>query len=1028
MPLFDSLKHKLVGLWFASLLLALLAMGGVFALLVDDLHAQGARKEIRAAFLTLRGRIAATESSLQAHAGLLTRRREVIAALNLISDYQDPADYQPLIFDPEKRRLGGELAKQAQAGGLRLVAAYADDGELAAFRDRKGGGLERVGYLSYLDGRSRVMVSEDQGRTFELSDEPPNCLAHPLDEPRETIRYRPCPAGPGLALEVVREVHHNATDGTSERIGHIRAVSVLGDEFAERLAAELRLGFAFRIDDGPLVGELGAPLPAAAEERLEGGFEHLQWPTADEHYVGMARVTLSDPSHSVRFYFARDAGQRAAELRTFQNALFLALPGILLVMIPLGLWLTGRTILRPLERLADGAAAVTDGRYPALEGFAGNDELDRLAHAFNAMTEEIRGREAQLRRLSQVVEQGPVSVIITDPEGRIEYVNPKFCEVTGYTAGEVLGERPNILKSGHTDPESYGRLWRTVLGGGIWRGEFLNRAKNGRLYWESAAISAIRDGDGEITQLLAVKADVTAQKEAEHALRDSEARLAEAQRIAHVGSWEWEVLNGRMRWSRELYRIFESDPEGFAPTFEATLERIHPDDRMLIQRRIDDALAKRQRFSAVHRILRPGGGERVLHSEGRVEVDEEGKPIRLFGISQDITQRRLMEDELRAAKEQAEAASAAKGEFLATMSHEIRTPMNAIIGMADLLGDTGLDDEQGLYVDALRRNGSILLTLLNEILDLSKLEAGRVEPERIPFALEPLIDDVLTPFRAPAESKGLTLRHEIAPEVPAALLGDPGRLRHILLNLLGNAVKFTDRGGVELRVTAAEGERLRFSVLDSGIGIPAEKREAVFEAFTQADGSTTRKYGGTGLGLTLCKRLVELLGGEIRLRDNPGGGSIFEFDLELPAHVGAPSARDEGAAPPLPEGLRILLAEDAEDNVLLIERYLARGGVRLTVADNGLAAVEAFQEGEFDLVLMDVQMPVMDGIEATETIRQWERREGRPHTPILALTAFTLSGEVERCLQAGCDAHLSKPVKKKTLLTAIARHASRRAA
>ena len=1031
--LLSSVKHKLVAIWFASLLVALMAVAALFASLLDDLHRQTAEKEIRAAFLTLRGRLGGMESTLKAHAGLLARRAEVIAPLNLIDHYQDPQDYQPLIFDPEKRTLARELAKQAQSGGLWLVAAYDNAGALIAYRDQRGDGVERLGYLSYRDGTPYAMESEDQGKTFHEVARVSPCVATPPVDTDGKVNYHACEPTPGLILEVVAPVLHRLPDGSRERVGQIRALTVVGKEFAAALAAELRLHFAFHSEAIPFTGDLGAVDPAELPlDTPTKGFEQLTWPPVAEHYVGIARLELDEEQPPIHFYFSQSKGRQVAELRTFRNALFFALPGIGLVMIPLGWWVIGRTILRPVERLARGAEAVTEGEYPELKGFDGRDELSRLAHAFNTMTGEIRGREQTLRKLSQVVEQGPVSVIITDTEGRIEYVNPKFRELTGYRDDEVIGQRPNLLKSGHTSDEEYARLWHTIQSGGIWRGEFLNRAKDGRLFWESAAISGVRDAGGEITHFLAVKSDVTVRKEAEQALRESEARLAEAQRIAHVGSWQWDVRRERMEWSVELFRIFEVEPEGYQPSFATTLERIHPDDREMVRRRLDDTLAGKRRFSAIHRILRPNGGTRVLHSEGRLELDEEGRPLLLFGISQDITQRRLMEDELRTAKEQAEAASAAKGEFLATMSHEIRTPMNAIIGMADLLDDTPLNGEQNQYVDVLRRNGAILLTLLNEILDLSKLEAGQMQPERTPFELAPLIDEVLTPFRAPAEAKGIGLHSEIGSAVAPTLIGDAGRLRHILLNLIGNAVKFTESGGIELRIEPRgdDPNRLTFTVTDSGIGIPEEKHRAIFEPFTQADGSTTRRYGGTGLGLTLCKRLVELLGGEIGVEVNPGGGSRFSFELEIPAAETRRSADEGGGAEAvaLPEGLRILLAEDAKDNVLLIQRYLARVGAEIRVAENGLAAFERFREEEFDLVLMDVQMPVKDGIEATEEIRAWERAEGRRATPILALTAFTLSGEIERCLLAGCDAHLSKPVKKKTLLAAIAQHIQRRAA
>ncbi|MEO5366748.1 MAG: response regulator [Magnetococcus sp. WYHC-3] len=642
--------------------------------------------------------------------------------------------------------------------------------------------------------------------------------------------------------------------------------------------------------------------------------------------------------------------------------------------------------------------------------------------------------EKHLRLLSQAVESSPLSIVITDREGAIQYVNPKFSEITGYGPEEVVGRNPRLLQSGQTPRETYLGMWAQLTQAMEWRGEFLNRRKDGTLYWESVRISPVRTGGDEVTHYVAVKEDITTHK-----------------------------------------------------AFLSQLEQ---------------------------------------------------------------------------ARRQADEANRTKSDFLATMSHEIRTPMNAILGMAEILEGTELSDEQRQYLTVSRTSGENLLQIINDILDISKVEAGRMELSETTFHLPRMLRESAEVIRFRAQEKGLMLIVHVDDSVPVWCRGDAARLRQILINFLGNAAKFTDQGCIALLASARPRDDGRqdvvLRVLDTGIGIPETELQRIFDPFLQVESTHTRRHGGTGLGLAICKRLSHLMEGTLAVRSQPGQGSVFSLTLPLggseapdataklqeklqgrrvlvyhdhcmlnrfledmlqssgleviscdnsrslesclvasappPPHAlilhrhddDAPDilarvkhlrSQPEGAHLPillcgrcrdrelpellrelavsyLPEPLsqeglvaellrlfdpvspavppslvqgvripRLLLVEDSPENQLLIKTFLKSIPHVLSTASNGVEAVARYTEASepIDLVLMDVQMPEMDGYEATRRIRAWEQASGRSPAPILALTAYAMAGDAEKSLEAGCDGHLTKPIRKRHLLDTLQR-------
>jgi PAS domain S-box-containing protein len=650
-----------------------------------------------------------------------------------------------------------------------------------------------------------------------------------------------------------------------------------------------------------------------------------------------------------------------------------------------------------------------------------------------AVLEDITGikkNERALLRANAEIENifanAPNGIVLIDAEGKIFQWNRQAEIIFGRESAEVLGKplqniilTEGYLRTNQEQIENFFKFRGAIKPGGSTTVELPSRTKNNGIIHIEVRVAPTQMNDENFYIIFIT--DISERKKTEEALKNKTIQLVEAQRVANIGSWEWDIVKNEVIRSEELCAIYGVSAEKLSASIDSGF--VHPADKAYVQKVMQKAQTEREPFNFFFRIIRSDGSERVLNSKGKVYTDENDVAIRMVGTSQDVTDAKKAEKELIKAKQIAEQSLVLKETFLANMSHEIRTPMNAIIGFTDILAKRNLQPQEKEYVQIIKNSGENLLRIINDILDISKIEADMIVFEEHPLSIAEIFKSLQTMLHQKAKEKELELIYSADNNVPEVLLGDPTRITQILINLTGNAIKFTKKGKVEIsaKLIAEEKEKsiIEFIVSDTGIGIPEDKLNSIFERFKQAEDHTTRNYGGTGLGLSIAKQLVELQGGQMSIASKLGKGTQVIFTLSFKKtketyHIKTNEAELKYDPEQLSK-LKILLAEDNPINVKLVVSLFSDYGIEADVAENGKIVIEKLKKNYYDLILMDMEMPEMNGYEATTVIRE----ELKSKIPIIAMTAHAMAGEQEKCFKLGMHDYISKPINANLLFEKI---------
>lgn len=672
-------------------------------------------------------------------------------------------------------------------------------------------------------------------------------------------------------------------------------------------------------------------------------------------------------------------------------------------------------------RVKGNAQLNNDGQPMQMVGSLENiNEQKRLSKAY----------QHEQEKFETFVNLAPIGIAINSlSDGKFLYINDEFNRFTGYSCDEL-----NTMDYWDLTPQKYAEQEQAQLVNmqntgeyGPYEKEYIH--KKGHHYPVLLSGIRIKDANGNDV-IWSVIQDNSERRASENKLSLAQQqadtlahRIQLANNSAGIGVWEWDLTTNELVWDDWMYRLYGISHDSFSGAYEAWENSVHPDDIDDAKAELMSAIEGQGAYEPEFRVVHPDGNVRTMKASAEVIRDDAGNATKVIGVNYDITEKVDAIQNIKQAKQEAERANKAKSDFLANMSHEIRTPMNAILGGLQLLAGTSLDDSSKTILSKASYSAKSLLTIINDILDYSKIEENKLELEQAPFSCIEVLESVKYDLNQQANDKGIQLTTEINSNFKDGWLGDLVRVKQILLNLGSNAVKFTPKGKVEFKLRTVQlnnQSAIQFDVIDSGIGMSEEAQSRIFERFAQADTSTTRQFGGTGLGMSITVSLINMMQGSLNLQSEEGKGT--QITVTLPLHKSdLPTAEKNKKSNTVPilEGKKLLIAEDNEINRVIIEQMLLPTRAELTLVENGLLAVEAIQKESFDLVLMDIHMPVMDGVEAQNKIKAINKS-----IPVIALTANVMTEDVNRYLASGFTSHIGKPIDMNTLYSEVEQYCS----